>query len=173
MKKARKKNPSRKDIFFCYSMKSEKENLNGGKTEIFAESPVCTMEIVLTEVNEILITPLEILKLPLTQLTGKMISDMICNSFIPLNVNKFLHFLLLVLFIEKPKHIRTENLRNKVLYILKNHVKSAVISNKKLWFYLAHIICVLASDLVVAKVPSPPLFIVVFCQIYLLLSLDT
>lgn len=113
-------------------MKSEKENLSGGKTEIFAESPVCTMEIVLTEVYEISITPLEILKLPLTQITGKRTSDMICNSFIPLNAHKFLHFQLLVLFTERTKHIRTENLHNKALYILQNPVKTAVISNKKI-----------------------------------------
>lgn len=79
---------------------------------------VCTMEIVLTEVNEMSITPLAILELPLTLLTSKNTSDMICNSFTPLNAHKFLNFLVLVLFTERrTKHIRTENLHLKSTFI--------------------------------------------------------
>lgn len=74
---------------------------------------VCTMEIVLTEANEMSITPLAILKLPLTLLKNKSTNDMICNSFTPLNPHKFLHFLVLVLFTKRTKHIRTEHLHHK------------------------------------------------------------
>lgn len=37
--KAGKEKSNQGRTFFCYSMKSEKKNLNGGKSEIFAESP--------------------------------------------------------------------------------------------------------------------------------------
>lgn len=77
---------------------------------------VCTMEIVLTEDNEISITPLAILKLPLTLLTSKSTNDMIYNSFIPLNAHKFLHFLVLALFTKRTKHIRTAKLHNKSIF---------------------------------------------------------
>lgn len=101
---------------------------------------VCAMEIVLAELNAMSITSLAIFKLPLTPPTSKSSSDAICNSFIPINAHKFLHFLVLFLFTEITKLIRTEIYIIKLLFILENHVKTAVISNKNSWIYLSSII---------------------------------
>lgn len=89
-KRQEKKKNSQGRTFFSYSMKSEKKNLNGGRSEIFAESPDLCQGNCAEWSYEMSITPLAILKLPLPILTSKSTCDMIRNSFIPLNAHKFL-----------------------------------------------------------------------------------